>query len=61
MPQHHSGADANDEPNTCDYGEGGEDAAPDAPLRAKESQEPSEFIDRESRRHTVPASQVNCG
>ncbi len=37
MPQHHAGAGADDDGHAGDHGEGGEQAAPDAPLRAQKA------------------------
>jgi len=37
MSQHQAGAGADDDGHACDHGEGGEETAPDAPLRTPEA------------------------
>jgi hypothetical protein len=37
MSQHHGGAGADDDGHASDHGEGGEETAPDAPLRTPEA------------------------
>ena len=44
MSEHHAGADADDDGHARDHGEGGEQAAPHAPSRTQETQEPAKPV-----------------
>ena len=54
MPQHHAGAGADHDGHAGDHGEGGKQAAPDAPARAQKPKEPADLPDAEARRHARP-------
>ncbi len=58
MAEHHGRAGADDERQARDDREGGEQAAPDAPSRPQEADEPAKLADRQSPRHVVPARKV---